>query len=58
MVILNHQPVGNFERVFTEATDRAYDPMLEALAGEVQLGPDRPARLWHFPLEAVSDSES
>jgi len=31
LVIHNHQPVGNFDFVFAEATERAYDPMLEAL---------------------------
>jgi alpha-amylase len=33
LVIHNHQPVGNFDHVFAEATDKAYDPMLEALEG-------------------------
>ncbi len=31
LVIHNHQPVGNFDYVFEEATDKAYQPMLEAL---------------------------
>ncbi len=31
LVIHNHQPVGNFEHVFAEATDKAYAPMLAAL---------------------------
>jgi alpha-amylase/alpha-mannosidase (GH57 family) len=31
LVIHNHQPVGNFDYVFAEATEKAYDPMLEAL---------------------------
>jgi alpha-amylase len=32
LVIHNHQPVGNFDHIFAEATDKAYDPMLQALA--------------------------
>ena len=28
----NHQPVGNFDSVFTEAVERAYRPFLDALA--------------------------
>ncbi len=32
LVIHSHQPVGNFDHVFAEATSRAYQPMLEALA--------------------------
>ncbi len=31
LVIHNHQPVGNFDHVFAEATERAYAPMLDAL---------------------------
>lgn len=31
LVIHNHQPVGNFDHVFAEATEKAYQPMLEAL---------------------------
>ena len=31
LVIHNHQPVGNLDHVFVQATDRAYEPMLEAL---------------------------
>ncbi len=31
LVIHNHQPVGNFDHVFAEATHKAYDPMLETL---------------------------
>lgn len=31
LVIHNHQPVGNFDHVFAEATEKAYAPMLEAL---------------------------
>lgn len=31
LVIHNHQPVGNFDHVFAEATAKAYRPMLEAL---------------------------
>ncbi|MEA3376337.1 MAG: alpha-amylase/4-alpha-glucanotransferase domain-containing protein [Chloroflexota bacterium] len=31
LVIHNHQPVGNLDHVFAEATKRAYDPMLEAV---------------------------
>ena len=32
LVIHNHQPVGNFDHVFAEAAERAYHPMLDALA--------------------------
>lgn len=31
IAIHNHQPVGNFDSVFAEATERAYRPFLEAL---------------------------
>ncbi|HHS98020.1 MAG TPA: hypothetical protein ENK08_09020, partial [Chloroflexi bacterium] len=31
LVIHNHQPVGNFDFVFAEATKRAYDPILALL---------------------------
>jgi len=31
LVVHNHQPVGNFDFVFAEATEKAYDPLLEAL---------------------------
>ncbi|HKV44010.1 MAG TPA: alpha-amylase/4-alpha-glucanotransferase domain-containing protein [bacterium] len=31
LAIHNHQPVGNFDHVFAEATDRAYAPMIAAL---------------------------
>ncbi|MFW6115784.1 MAG: alpha-amylase/4-alpha-glucanotransferase domain-containing protein [Chloroflexota bacterium] len=31
LVIHNHQPVGNFDRVFAAAAEKAYTPMLEAL---------------------------
>jgi len=31
LVIHNHQPVGNFDFVFAQATDRAYDPILSLL---------------------------
>ena len=31
LVIHNHQPVGNFDHIFAKATDKAYQPMLEAL---------------------------
>ena len=31
LAIHNHQPVGNFDHVVAEATDRAYAPMIEAL---------------------------
>jgi alpha-amylase len=31
LVIHNHQPVGNFDYVFAEATDKAYQPLLDAL---------------------------
>jgi len=31
LVIHNHQPVGNFDRVFAQALKKAYDPMLAAL---------------------------
>ncbi len=31
LVIHNHQPVGNFDRVFARATDLAYEPMVGAL---------------------------
>ncbi len=31
LIIHNHQPVGNFDHVFAEATAKAYDPLLEAL---------------------------
>jgi len=31
LVIHNHQPVGNLDYVFADATEKAYDPMLEAL---------------------------
>jgi alpha-amylase len=31
LVIHNHQPVGNFHRVFEDATRKAYDPMLDAV---------------------------
>ena len=31
MVLHNHQPVGNFERVFAEAYDAAYRPFLDVL---------------------------
>lgn len=32
VAIHNHQPVGNFDSVFSEAVERAYRPFLEALA--------------------------
>lgn len=32
LVIHNHQPVGNFEHVFAGATEKAYSPLLAALA--------------------------
>ncbi|MBI4365062.1 MAG: DUF1926 domain-containing protein [Candidatus Latescibacteria bacterium] len=32
VVIHNHQPVGNFDSVFSDATERAYRPFLDALA--------------------------
>lgn len=32
LCVHNHQPVGNFESVLAEATDRAYRPFLEVLA--------------------------
>jgi len=31
LLIHNHQPVGNFDHVFAEATDKAYEPLLDAL---------------------------
>ena len=31
LVIHNHQPVGNFEHVFAQATDLAYEPLVAAL---------------------------
>jgi len=31
LVIHNHQPVGNFDFVFAAATERSYDPLLDAL---------------------------
>ena len=31
LVIHNHQPVGNFDHVFAQAAERAYDPLLAAL---------------------------
>jgi alpha-amylase/alpha-mannosidase (GH57 family) len=31
LVLHNHQPVGNFDRVLAEVHDRAYRPMLEAI---------------------------
>ncbi|HKX18212.1 MAG TPA: alpha-amylase/4-alpha-glucanotransferase domain-containing protein [bacterium] len=31
LTLHNHQPVGNFDHVFAEATERAYAPMLAAL---------------------------
>ncbi len=31
LVIHNHQPVGNFDEVFSKATDTAYEPMIAAL---------------------------
>ena len=31
IVLHNHQPVGNFERVFAEAYDAAYRPFLDVL---------------------------
>jgi len=31
LALHNHQPVGNFDHVFAEATDKAYAPLLGAL---------------------------
>lgn len=32
-----HQPIGNFDRVFEEATQKAYDPFLTVLEGHPQI---------------------
>jgi len=47
LVIHNHQPVGNFDFVFAQAAERAYDPMLAALERHPAV---RPALHYTGPL--------
>jgi hypothetical protein len=45
----NHQPIGNFEHVLVEATERAYRPFLERLEARPEMSGER--ALHGQPLE-------
>jgi hypothetical protein len=55
LVLNNHQPVGELDHVFADATDRAYDPVLQALARFAihPTGAWIPERVWERSIQCA-----